>query len=890
MKLSRLLRKPGWESRQDDMRAQAVGQQQDPELLAQLDQIARLDPAPTVRAAALRRLDDLALLADRMQHDADTEVRGLARSRLGTLMCAATASDTIQAALRVLRVLEDATFDQEIARAAQATELRRTALARIDKPGFLLDRCQSDPDAEIRAMLLDRLDGPATLERLAEATRKTDKTLSRLARMRAQALRLAAGEPDAIKQRVLDIADVLDLLRRERPDDVRTRAAALIDEWQIWRERVDVALVRRVDGYVDILRASLDYVRVTPSIEAEPPGQATAEPSHDTPSPDTPVVQDVLPTPPPPDLEAQRRAEEQYARREAERAAKQAALARAHDEHEALQAILTELEQALASKQLGAARAAHGRIVALRQAQCEASHPRALARLRQAEQELDGLARWQHWSNNKVRARLCDDLHAIASAGLHPDALALKVKQSQTQWQQLAQSEQAPGVAATTESGLDKRFRALCHRLLAPARPYFEKRDELRDQRKQQLDALLQRADAVLTQGQGPARIALRRELVTWLRRLDDIDPRERTSAGKRLREYLARCDQARAAQDEQIHQSKHKLIANLRRKLAQAELDEALELCKAAQAQWRDLPRAARDTEQSLQHEFDALVEPWFDQARQRSTSLAAAEAERAAGVQAVLDQLANLAQSDDETLKHATTQLAQLNVRWRELRQAERSEPPANTSHTARRGERRERGDARGRDDTRRPRAARTPDALERRFDDAVQRVQLALSQREQRRERDALRALAQGAQCCVALESLPAAVRAEEIDDWRARWQGLGIPNAAQALYARFERALHGSLDDAEREHATTQADELVVLAEMLAGIDSPASARETRRALQVARLQARLSGATSADASGELRDVFQRWCATGPLRADSAVALTERMHRAAHALLG
>ena len=55
------------------------------------------------------------------------------------------------------------------------------------------------------------------------------------------------------------------------------------------------------------------------------------------------------------------------------------------------------------------------------------------------------------------------------------------------EWARIAATEgEAPG-----ESGLDKRFRALCHRALAPTRAYFEKRGELRAQRTTELEAFL---------------------------------------------------------------------------------------------------------------------------------------------------------------------------------------------------------------------------------------------------------------------------------------------------------------------------------------------------------------------------------------------------------------
>ena len=94
-----------------------------------------------------------------------------------------------------------------------------------------------------------------------------------------------------------------------------------------------------------------------------------------------------------------------------------------------------------------------------------------------------------------MRARLCDEIEALASSGLHPDAVAAKVKEAQTEWQRLDDCERAPG-AESPVTGLSRRFRALCHRAIAPTRAYFEKRHEVRAAKREEFDALLAQIDA----------------------------------------------------------------------------------------------------------------------------------------------------------------------------------------------------------------------------------------------------------------------------------------------------------------------------------------------------------------------------------------------------------
>ena len=64
MKLNPLRRKPGWQSRDPAERARAIADAPLAEIGPRLVEFARGDESPEVRRAALRRIDDLSLLAD----------------------------------------------------------------------------------------------------------------------------------------------------------------------------------------------------------------------------------------------------------------------------------------------------------------------------------------------------------------------------------------------------------------------------------------------------------------------------------------------------------------------------------------------------------------------------------------------------------------------------------------------------------------------------------------------------------------------------------------------------------------------------------------------------------------------------------------------------------
>ncbi len=278
--------KPGWESHDAAERAAAVATSTDPALLARLTDLARSDEAAGVRRAAVRRLLDLPLLGDRARNDADPEVRAAAQERYRQLL-AGIGEQPLPLAdrERVLRSEDSPELLAWMAVNSPEPVLRRMALEQHAKPGLLLDRCQRDPDPAIRLWLLEQISDLAALERIAEATRKSDKRLSHAARERAEMLRFATGDAEALKRRALAIAESLDQLRRERPHDLQPRAATLHAEWEALAARVDPAIVQRVQGYIDTLAAVLAPARELPVIPAqadEPVGLPTIEASAET--------------------------------------------------------------------------------------------------------------------------------------------------------------------------------------------------------------------------------------------------------------------------------------------------------------------------------------------------------------------------------------------------------------------------------------------------------------------------------------------------------------------------------------------------------------------------------------------------------------------------------
>lgn len=886
MSLFSLFRKPAWEHRDPDRRAAAVASQTHPDLVARLPELARQDPDAPVRLAALRRIDDLSLLGDRMRNDADAGVRSLARQRyLHHLLDPAL---VLAERERVLAVEEDAEILAAVAQQAPEAALRRLGLERSTRPGLLAERCVKDPDPQLRQWLLERIDDLAVLERIAERARKTDKRLARRARERIQAARLAAGDPEAVQARALAICEVLDALRHADADAAKRDRAPLWTEWQALKPALDAATERRVEGYFAALDAALAPPPPSAATAAELPLPEPEEaPAAHPPGREPDLALSALLT----ELEARcarlnlrelerleqrwlerlRRIEplhpverEQEARFRAcasqrRRELEQQAQARA----QALQTLpdeISALEQALQAGQVAVARSQRQAIAARCTLLGEAL-PRTLARrLGEATRQLDRLGQWQHWSGNKARIGLIEAVEALAGSGLHPDALAAKVKQYQGQWQQLDETD-----ARGTEHPLNRRFRAVCHQVLAPARPYFEKRRELRGAQREAIQAGQAQIEAQLQPPPPPRELrGLRRQLLDLLRQCEALEPSARRDLGRSLRQGLGRIDALLAASEAEGEAGKRKLLSRLRRELPQAGLDAALRLAREAQAQWKQLPRAARETENALWQELRELVEPWFAQADARQQQQEEALQARTAAAAEVLEELERLAAAVDEALPLIEARLHALQTRWRELDTAARETADATVSPGAGKTARAARAGFRSGLD-------------ERAFERAAARVQALCADKARRAHVAELRAIVEAGQLCDQLEALAPDARQAQTD-LRERFAALALAaDARAALRTRLDAVLapEAAASDAALATASGQAGadaraaELTVLAELACDRPSPEEARELRRRLQIERLSEHLSGA-AADAAG-LRPLLLRYaslCGVSP----------------------
>lgn len=847
MKFPGFLSKPRWLSKDAATRRSAVAHDADADLLANLGRLAREDPDAEVRIAALKRLADPGVAQGLAHDDADENVRRQARALWLDLLTGTHASaPALAERLRLLKAQDDVELIERIARHAREAELRAAALERVSRPALLFERAVEDPDAAIRLALVDRIDDEAQLTRLAERARKSDKQVNRLARARIDALRIARGDATALEARARQLCERLEqLLREPAQDDTETR---LLADWSAIEATAAEPLRARFRAAQALLVASRtppaapapvhpqEVVAEAAAAEALPAeagatdAAGTAEAAATTGD-----DEDAVPTEADVQVEALVAPLLAQARFAASLDEAQSAQRQRREQQQALgkeiEDALQRLDAAIDAGASAQAHAAKAGIDELRK-RLEAP-PRALTqRIATAEQRYAELARWQHWADDQRRQQLCEEIEGLPGAGLHPDALAARVRDAQVEWTRLEAAEK-PG--ARHGSGLGRRFHAACRAALAPAQSYFKKRQELRESHAREVTALIERVDALPEGAEHAAVVALRRDVVEALRGLDRVEPRERKALAQTLKTRLTALDTRIAERDSGIERAKAALIAEAEA-LGATPQRGAAAAARQLQQRWQQVGNGRRARDQAQWQTFRAALDGVFARLDAERAERSARDDEQRTQAETLCVDLEALA-ADAQADRGAA---ARLRAAWDALRVRD--------------------------------------DALERRFAAAS----AALRETLERREREARNARFDAWRVRYRL-CRQAEEAAESAEALRQRWDAAATTDvAAAALARRFEAAQNPPPARAESDACR----DLLIELEILAGIESPPADGERRRVLQVERLAARLRGADAQAPAQPLSALLERWTALGAL---PDTALDSRFDHALQAAL-
>jgi DNA repair protein SbcC/Rad50 len=826
MRLAQLLFKPKWQDKDAAVRRNAVATGDDAELIAALPLLVREDADAGVRLAALKRLNDYEQWRERSTGDADGAIRAGARSAYLALLCANASAPSLTRRIAELDTLAPAELEKVATTAAQR-DLRAAALERIDRPGLLAERATADPDAQLRLAALERIDDPGLLERIAQRTRKTDKAVSRRARERLESSRISAGDGAAIADRARVLCERAESLVRAPRIDMEKDLVSVDTAWTALGAAIPAEILARYRGTHALALRALDSLQ-NPQIANVP--EPVTDHAESVPQP--------VPIQAPPQaavsevLVSQARFDAALAAAQAEaRVERERRKALQHDIELLLPAFASAIDDGDSTAAHRVHASIHVGLKSFRDVPADLQQHLLPLEARHAE-----MKRWQHWSNNQRRRALCADIEALAGSGLHPDALATRVREAREEWQRL---DAAEGIAADSDTGpgISRRFHALCHQALRPTKVYFSKRKEVRKSHGDEIQALLARAAAVADDCVDWSLLAtLRTEASGALRALDDVDPRTRMTLAKRLKDAIARISSVIETHAREVQTSKQRLIelaGALSGRGDQAALPREV---RDLQKRWTALGNGRRAVDQRQWREFRAACDAVFGKLdavrKDREAQTAAAHAQ----VQDVLTELEALAADEIEPTESVKAKLRDLDTRW----QAAASDDRAFTQ---------------------RQRQAR--DAVAARLKDATRRQRLS-------RYTVAMRKY-------IFIRSVESGVL-QSAD----RWDGFEASTAQLEAALQVRYAIAQSPAPVEESES---AREILVELEALAGVDSPAEDRQRRMNHQVRRLSARMRSGISADAERGLDDLLAAWFA----QAAQTQTLEDRFERSATATI-
>lgn len=836
---------------------------QDKALLAELPNIARTDIEASVRHAAIQRITRAQILNQCRLEDDDQANRQLATERLAHVLCQVSRDQVAEAVQSELTALLDdkqlpVKYIETLASQAQHRQMRLQALQRIQRAGFLGDRVLQESDAELQQQALSQIEQISTLERIAKTLRKTNKKLYRQALQKLEALQPDQSGARLDDEQALRICQQLEVLARGQKSDntdLSAKLQAIDKDWQ-QLSGIEPAVQERFKNTRAILQQALAGPQVVveqPAEEAEPAAELIEEADQSLQHLAVALDEMLRSKPKPTTIEEWRqtwraawsklanpnvfdqRLQEELRNRLDKLAQQQ------QQTQEQIAAQQTALDDRIAAigkaAEDGQLETATSKLKALRE-ELPGRVPHSVAnRLKAIDQQLGELRKWQRWSDNEQRIRLIKTVEKALDDELNPDAVMNLVRDLRATWQKLEAQEVAHGMRPLAKDhSLSRQFNGVCGRAMGTARPFMDNRRKVQDERSELIKTLLNNTRQLLEKQQVDARelIKHKRILGKSFRELPGLPPKQRKKTAEAIRKLQDNISERLDENFSAAETAKRKLIRQAEQLQHATDRQEAIDLAKRLQHQWKSAGPTSRKTDQELWEAFRAQIDPLFEsQQQERDEQQAERNAQRAEHQQ-LCEEMEALAKVDEQELESVTGKVDGVHANWPEQQVFDKG--------------------------------------LLQRFRKANEQFEQRLQnwRSAQRDQRQQLRA-----------ES------AQHRQDAVAILLKSGKDGLDDAQQQALDDLLELSADELQQmlaEH-DVQAREMCITAEFLSGLPSPDEDREARMQYQVARLAERMSQRDAQqDLSTELRELEQRWHANQPLSPDNYKKLNARFQKA------
>ena len=785
---------------------------------------------------------------------------------------------------------------EKLAASAADVAVRRQAAQRISKQGLLGDLFCRESDPDLRAELLQRIDQASTLQRISKSLRKNNKALyqacqQRLAQLDTSKQQTAANDMHAAEDLLNDIEQLLH--GKQAPlTAISGRDSSLAQTLQQAQQRWQTLAVdstgdagqtlhRRWDNAMQILQQA---ATAQPADEQAPPSPGADE-IDDTQQDAAAAAQQAQPQLQQLAAELDKLLGRKYSNnKQLEKILKpwrkrwrmlwqeldnitradqrlqdqlinriQAVADRLSDQQTQKQqstaALDKLLQQALTCASDGKLHDANSNHVALNEA-LQACSPAAqktfqrqhAAELRQLQAELGELRQWQRWSDNQQRRRLLADLRAAKDSDLNADALVNLVKDTRQRWQQLEASEVKAGMRPLgKEHALNRQFQGVCGMLMRTAKPFLQKRDNLRHERGKLIEQRLQDCDELLASEKLNIKQLLKqkRAISQSFQELGSVAGDQRKSLLQGLRERQQKLQEEMQTLSAVAKQEKKRLIRLAEKLSHEPDQTSALQKAKALQREWQQLDILPRKQEQAMWESFRAPMDELFAEQDQQRKQQQAERQQEVAQQQEIVAELEAMLEQPDAALPDFRARCEDLQQQFSQHRKPERG--------------------------------------LQSRLRQAVDQFELRLQQAQQAREQKAWQetdAAARQQQQAVARHSQQMTATAPA-----APAESAGADALAEPLASMTQPQLQQHLQ-AQSQSARMAC----IAAEFMAGLPSPAEDQKQRMQYQVDRLSHHLRDKQQSSPQQQLRQVRESWYACMPMHPDDYDSLQARFDRA------
>jgi len=717
--------KPKWQNSNPDVRLESVSSEQHPDLIGSLLEIAGGDEDKRVRCAAIKRLHKLENILKLQAAEADPEVKKLLEERIRQLAASANESrPPLEFRMQVAETTADRDLIEHLASHAPEAELRRAALARVERQGVLGDCCISDSDAGNRDFAASRITQHTTLKRVIDGLRKTDKTLHGKLQERLHEELLAQADPEAVQVEAVRICSALEKLALETSAREQAEIDGLHTAWKRVAKHVEDTMTGRYQRVCERLAAPPAPVsEPVPETVAEPAAEASADIPAETRDGNGEATGKADDAAAPPQVseallrmaDAVRLYEtenEQHPhlssinklKQQLENAWKDCDPANEQDRacYREASGVLERLQAGIEQKRLANEEELDQARELLKQLETEleqgelhkALETRAALqqsikghgknrewqklnnRMNSMQARLRELRDWQHWSNNKIRKRLIAEMEVLPSADLHPDALLDRIKSLQQEWKNLEQSEQIPGDKKFSAAPwMWRKFNAAGHAAFDTAKPFLDKRSEIQSRHAQSLATFCAELEQ-LANADPVDWTALAKGLTRGRRKLsglNEVPANQRQKLARKLKATLDKTNTVLQAHYQDVELEKMKLIRAASQLVHMTERSEAIAQAKALQSNWKAAGSLWRSKEQELWNQFRSHIDPLFDEIKTEQASIRAADDQRLAAQKALCNEMRDiLKNSEDLTSLHG--KVHGLQDSWRDIEHPDR------------------------------------------------------------------------------------------------------------------------------------------------------------------------------------------------------------------------